>query len=53
MNNFYYVKNFTNAYEEKAKDKERQRTMTVEEYLKEDDEEFAWLKEFIKKEERK
>ena len=53
MNTFYYLKNYTNHYENMAKEKEADKGKTVAELLKEEDEEFAWMKEYLKKEERK
>lgn len=52
MNTFYYLKNFTNHYEQMAEEKKADEGKTVAELLKEDDEEFAWLKEYLKNEKR-
>lgn len=45
MSTFYYLKNYTNFYENIEEQRKADEGKTFEELLKEDDEEFAWLKE--------
>lgn len=47
MANFYYLKNYTNAFK-KSEEQIKEEQMTIEEYFKAEKEEYAFLKEGTK-----
>ena len=50
MSTFYYLKNYTNHYENMEAEKKADEGKTLTELLREEAEEFAWLKEYLKNE---
>ena len=52
MNTYYYLKNYTNHYENMAKEKEADKGKDLSELLREEAEEFAWMKKYLKNEKK-